>query len=130
MPSCNVQALMAGSGGFNAVAATPYQLTKLVLLCHAIQQLNPAMTCNVPALMKDAACFCAVANTPFEKVELQLLCELVNAISGTISGVTGVNCGQADPVAPPVSGCTIYYRSDNGAFWFWNGSAWIQFIAP
>lgn len=130
MPTCNLAFLMQGAGGFNAVTETPAQRAILALLCQAIRTADPAMTCDAATIMKDGACWCAVTETPFEKALLQLLCVLTTTLSGGISGVTGVNCGTADPVAAPVAGCTIYYRSDNGAFWFWNGSTWVQFIAP
>lgn len=130
MATCNVPLLMQGASGFNAVTETPAQRAILALLCQTIQTVDPAMTCNAASIMQDAKCWCAVTDSPFEKALLQLLCVLTNTITGNISGVTGVNCGTGDPVAAPSNSCTIYYRSDNGAFWFWNGSTWVQFISP
>lgn len=128
MASCSISALMQGAGGFNAAASTPYQLAKLALLCSILKTMNPMATCDLPTLLSDAKCFCAVTNKPFEKVELQLLCEIRAAFSGAVSGVTGVDCGSADPVAPPVTGCTLYYRTDTGGLFGWDGGAWFPIV--
>lgn len=128
MATCNAQVLMQEGNCFCGVTVRPFQIAKLALLCEMIKILNPMATCDLPTLMQSAKCFCGVTTNPFEMVELQMLCELRSALSGGISGVTGVDCGTGDPVAAPISGCTLYYRTDNGNLWMWNGSAWILLI--
>lgn len=57
---------------------------------------------------------------------------ILAAVSGISSGGTGgsgVGCGAIDPVAAPGSACGLYYRTDNGNLWFWDGAAWQAMIA-
>lgn len=89
MATCDVNTLMQGAGGFNAVTVQPYQLSKLALLCQIAEKVG--MTCDVATLMSDARCFCAVTSDPFKKVELQLLCEILAGVGtggGTAPSIT------------------------------------------
>jgi|GEM_PF-2034991 len=53
----------------------------------------------------------------------------VSNISGGGTGGSGVECGAADPAAAPSGSCGLYYRTDNGNLWFWDGAAWQAMIA-
>lgn len=48
----------------------------------------------------------------------------------TLQAEGGVTCGTSDPVDAPASGCGLYYRTDTGTVWYWNGSAWIILFGP
>lgn len=54
---------------------------------------------------------------------LQALVYLAATAAG--GGTSRVTCGTADPVDAPVNGCGIYYRTDNGAMFIWDGAAWV-----
>lgn len=66
--------------------------------------------------------------------ERMLLVKDVIAVGGitlTISGVTGVYRGNGAPGALVPSGsAAVYYSDDTGGIWSWNGSTWIEMIAP
>lgn len=60
---------------------------------------------------------------------------ILAAVSGISTGGGGggsgsVLCGAADPVAAPTGTCGLYYRTDNGSLWKWNGAAWEALIGP
>lgn len=129
MATCNVSVLLSDGACFCGATVSPVKLAKLSLLCAIAKALDPMAVCDLPTLLTEGKCFCAVTKNPFEIAELQLLCNIRAGITGEISGVTGVNCGTADPVAAPVSPCTLYYRSDVGSLWMWNGSTWVALIS-
>jgi hypothetical protein len=77
--------------------------------------------------MNDAKCFACLGPREMQLIELQLLCEILAASS---TSVGAVDCGLVDPVVAPTNSCTLYYRTDNGGLWMWNGVSWIVLIAP
>lgn len=57
---------------------------------------------------------------------------MIAAIRGISTAVTGggsVTCGAADPVAAPTGSCGLYFRTDTGGLWAWNGAAWVALIS-
>jgi hypothetical protein len=106
----------------------PY--AKIAVLCATIN--GTVMDCSAQNLVNQALCLqtcIPLGMTPY--IELALLCAINNAGGSSGGGVGGVICAAAsDPVGAPVNACTIAYRIDNGAFWFWSGVAWVQFISP
>jgi len=83
-------------------------------------------SCNVQTLLAAAKCFECLSPHEQTLVQLQLLCDLEAATTG---GVGSVTCGVVDPTTAPVGTCALYYRTDTGSVWLWNGSAWNQIIA-
>ncbi len=59
---------------------------------------------------------------------------ILQAIRGISSGgggsSGGVTCGTTNPVAAPTGTCALYYRTDDGSLWKWNGAAWGQLLGP
>lgn len=103
----------------------PY--VKLAILCNYAAGIN--MTCDVPTLLEAAKCFeCQIPLGMVGYIELYLLCQLASGQAGG-GGGGGVTCGTSDPVAAPTGTCALYYRTDNGSLWMWNGSAWNVLIA-
>lgn len=85
------------------------------------------MACDPQTLMTAAACFLCLNPTQLAAINTYLLCQI---FSGGGTGGSGITCGTSDPVAAPAGTCGIYYRTDNGAVWFWNGVAWVVLIYP
>jgi hypothetical protein len=86
-----------------------------------------AVPTDVNELMAEVACLkCAIQ--PGD-VGLLILGAVSNITGGGGGGTGGVTCSTADPVAAPTNSCTLHYRTDNGALFAWNGSAWITLIA-
>ena len=78
-------------------------------------------------LMDDIACLkCSIQSGD---VPL-LIIGAVSSITAGGGGTGGVTCGAADPVAAPANACTLYYRTDNGSLWKWNGAAWEALLGP
>lgn len=97
---------------------------KLALLC-AIAN-GATMDCSAQNLVNQANCLmCQIPQGMVDTIQIYLLCQIAGGGTG---GSAGVTCGTSDPITPPSGSCGIYYRTDNGGFWYWNGSAWIQFI--
>jgi hypothetical protein len=104
------------------------QQAQMVLLWRILHPNTAMTTEDVQEIMQDAACLCSLTTRQVQIAILEVLLELLNG--GGISGQSCLLCDTADPVLPPACDCAIHYRTDNGAFWFWNGAAWIQFLAP
>jgi len=43
------------------------------------------------------------------------------------AGTGDVLRGTTDPVNAPEGDSAVYYRTDTGSLWVWNGSTWVQF---
>jgi hypothetical protein len=56
--------------------------------------------------------------------------QAIRGISSGGGGSGGVTCGAADPVAAPSGTCGLYYRTNDGSLWKWNGAAWGQILGP
>lgn len=126
MATCDVPALLSSGACFCGATVSPVKLAELSLLCGIARALDPMAVCDLPTLLEQGKCFCKVTKNPFEIAKLQLLCNIRAGITGEISGVTGVNCGDGPPVGAPVSVCTLYYDNLTGTIWEWNGVAWIK----
>jgi hypothetical protein len=78
-------------------------------------------------IMDEARCLeCAI---PAGYLPYAILAAISNITGGGGGGTGGVTCGVADPVAAPANACTLFYRTDTGTLWMWNGSAWVNLIA-
>ena len=129
MATCNTNSLLAQAGCFSCLAMDQLQLVNTALLCQILQATNPMASCDVSTLLASARCF-EGCTTPAQLmlIQTQLLCEIL-ALSGGDTGGSGVGCGVVDPVAAPAGGCGIYYRTDTGSVWIWDGAAWVLRIA-
>lgn len=109
---------------FSCVPPGMVPYAKIAILCATLN--STVMDCSAQNLVNQALCLeNCIPRGMVQYVELALLCAINN---GGSSGGGGATCGTSDPIAAPSGSCGIYYRTDNGGFWYWNGSAWIQFI--
>ncbi len=76
-----------------------------------------------------AACFLCLGMSLAEAQKLVLLNSVASNITGGGGGTGGVTSGVTDPVAAPTNASTLYYRTDTGTLWMWNGAAWIALIS-
>lgn len=127
MAICTVQDLLETAKCFSCL--TPKQLmeVRLALLCQILQSVDPMASCDVQTLMAAAKCYGCLDLTQLSMIQTQLLCEILHA--GGTGGQSCLVCGITDPVADPGCDCAIAYNTTNSAFWYWDGSAWIPFIA-
>lgn len=126
MADTSPNALVAAANCY-ACALGDKDLIKLGLLKDILLALDPMADTSPNALVAAAKCYaCAPGFYPL--FELGLLLLIANSISG--GGASGVTCGTADPVAAPSGTCGLYYRTDNGSLWKWNGAAWEEIIGP
>lgn len=93
------------------------QLQALVYLYAQIAGVTDPQT-----IVEGAKCFSCIP----PGMLLQALVYLAAQVAS--GGASRVTCGTADPVTAPANGCGIYYRSDTGAIFLWDGAAW-QFKA-
>jgi hypothetical protein len=127
MANCDVQSLVSEANCFNGLYdIRQIQLVNLALLCRILQTQDPMATCDVNTLMESAKCFDCLSEFQLAMLQAQLLCE-IQAGGGT-GGGSGVTCGVVNPVAAPTGTCGIYYRTDTGSIWLWDGAAWQQKI--
>lgn len=126
MAVCSPQTLLNDAACFACLQNAPgmLELVKTSLLCRILQALDPMATCDVQSLLNDAACFSCLQNAPgmLDIIQAQLLCNISEAISG--GGASGITCGTEDPTEAPSGTCGVYYRTDTGAVFIWDGSAW------
>jgi hypothetical protein len=100
-----------------------WQLMKLALLQQILLASNPVADTSPTALLEAAKCYACMPPGLWGLLELGLLQQIVDG--GGTGGSGGVNCGAADPVAAPAGSCAIYYRTDTGTIFIWNGAAWV-----
>lgn len=127
MAACNTQTLMASANCYATLAMDQLQMVNAALLCQILKALNPMASCDVSSLMESAKCFAACTTpTQLMLVQTQLLCEIL-AVAGGIGpgGGSGVTCGVGAPAAPPSGTCGIYYSTDTGSIYIWDGASWI-----
>jgi hypothetical protein len=113
---------------FGCVPPGMAKAIQIALLCNIVN--GTVMTdCSAQNLVTQAACFLpCIAAGAADSIIIYLLCQIASGSSGGGGGSGSVLCGTVDPTTGPTGSCGIYYRSDTGGFWYWNGSAWIQFI--
>lgn len=106
-----------------------FDAMEVVLLC-AILDGETGMACDPQTLISEASCLlCTVPPGMWEAIKVSLLCQIA-AGGGGGGGGSGVTCGVANPVAAPTGTCGLYYRTDDGSLWKWNGAAWGQLLGP
>lgn len=126
--ACDPQTLVSAVGcQFNCLSGKMLAAIRIRLLCAIVDK--ETMACDAQTLIDNAKCIeSCVPNGMMAAIEIYLLCQIA---TNTASGASGSTlCGVADPITAPTTTCAIYYRTDNGAVWYWSGSAWIQLIAP
>lgn len=106
------------------------QLVNTALLCQILKSSNPMASCDVSTLLASARCF-EGCTTPAQLmlIQTQLLCEILAAGGGGGGGGGGVTCGVVNPTEAPVIGCGLYYRTDTGSIWIWDGASWVLRVA-
>lgn len=111
---------------FGCVPPGMAKAIQIALLCNIAN--GTVMTdCSAQNLVNQATCFLTCVNAgAADAIIIYLLCQIASGSSS--GGGGGATCGTSDPVAAPSGSCGIYYRTDSGAFWYWSGSAWVQFI--
>lgn len=116
---------MGEASCFNCFGYGDVKLVEVALLCRVLRALDPMATCNVQDLLNEAQCFLCLSPQQWELIKLQLLCNIEAASGGGISGGS-ILCGLVDPVADPGVACAVFYRTDTGSIWLWDGAAWQQ----
>jgi len=109
----------------NCTAPGQWQLLKLGLLQQILLASNPMADTSVNALLEDAKCYACLSPGIWMLLELALLQQIVNNGGGGGGGVGSVLCGTVDPTTAPTGTCAIYYRTDTGTIFVWNGAAWL-----
>ena len=120
--------MMAEAACLCSLDSRAVQQVQTVLLWRLLNPNDAMTTADVQNIMSEAACLCSLTTRQVQIATLEVLLEILQA--GGVAGESCLLCDTADPVLPPACDCAIHYRTDNGAFWFWNGAAWIQFLAP
>lgn len=119
---------MAQASCFACLAADQLQMVIAALLCQLLKTADPMASCDVSTLLEQAKCFNACSSpAQLMLIQTQLLCNLLQTGGGIGSG--SLSCGTSDPVTPPASNCGIYYRTDTGSVWIWDGSVWVLRVA-
>jgi hypothetical protein len=97
-----------------------YRETAIIYLLGEIAGVTDPAT-----IVENAKCYdCIPAG-----FRLSAIVYLLDAIvAGGGIGGAGVTCGTTDPVDPPSGSCGLYYRTDTGALFIWDGAVW-QFKA-
>jgi hypothetical protein len=86
-----------------------------------------ATECNVQELVNSGNCFSCLTPKQLAYIQTQLLCDVLSALATPGSSV--VTGGVVNPTTAPSGTYGIYYRTDTGAVWVWNGTAWIPGVA-
>lgn len=120
--SCEPSSVMAASKCFMCLDEAEQAAIQTYLLCQIA-----GMICTPQTLMTAAKCYMCLGPAQLQAINTYLLCQI---LAGGGSGAADVDCGVVDPTVAPTTTCAIYYRTDNGAVWVWNGAAWLQIIAP
>lgn len=127
MANCNPQNLLETANCFSCMTEPQLSLIKVGLLCQILQNANPMASCDPQSLLDSARCFECLTPYQLHIIVTQLLCEILHAGSG--SGC--LLCSQSsDPVDAPECDCAIFYRRDNGNFWYWDATLvdWVLYI--
>jgi hypothetical protein len=65
-------------------------------------------------------------------VEVQLLNQILVYAEALAAGggttTQRVLCGVVNPTVDPGTTCAIYYRTDTGSVWIWDGALWQNII--
>lgn len=82
---------------------------------------------TIEEIIAGSACFRCLSD--FQAAELFLLNTIATdtaAAAEAASAAAGqVQCGAADPVAPPPGTCSWYINLTTGATFYWDGAAWV-----
>lgn len=90
------------------------------LLVKLIQFYDPMASADVDDLMADAVCYTCLEPRQMGAIQLDLLRQVVDLI--TSGAASGVDCGDVDPVAAPLTTCRFYYNRVSGGMWYWNAT--------
>ena len=118
---------MTQANCFASLAADQLQMVIAALLCQILKAYNPMADCSTETLLASARCF-AGCSSPAQLmlIQTQLLCEILAAGGGGGGGggTGSVLCGAGAPASTP-TGCAIYYQTDTGSIWIWDGASWV-----
>lgn len=92
------------------------QLQALVYLYAQIAGVTDPQT-----IIEGARCFSCIPPGMLLQALVYLAAQIASG-GGTGGAVT---CGVADPVAAPSGSCGVFYRTDTGAVWIWDGANWV-----
>jgi hypothetical protein len=122
--ACDPQSLLTSAAcQLGCLSSKQLKAIQVTLLC-AILNGGPVMTCDPPTLLSNAKCLMCLEPWQLDAIAIYLLCQIL-ANGGTGGGGgSGVTCGIVDPVAAPTGSCGIYYRTDTGKMWVWDGAVW------
>ena len=82
-------------------------------------------------LITEANCLlCMVPPGLVPYLMVQALRDISSGGGGGGGGSGSVLCGAVDPVAAPSGTCGLYYRTNDGSLWKWNGAAWQALLGP
>ncbi len=123
---CSPSELMADARCWLSSGQTDlYDRLEILLLCRISQGIVMA-ECSPSALISDAYCLtCTIPREMWPAVKLALLC----SIASGGGGLGGITSGVVDPVAAPTGSSALYYRTDTGTLWMWNGVAWVALLS-
>lgn len=130
---CSPQALlnMQYAGCYACYDVHTIQTLIASFLCRIAVNLGAMATCDPATLVENAKCFACLTPQQLQVIQTQLLCDIYQNLGGASSGIGSIYCGDADPddvTNAPTTACSFYYRTDNGAVWFWNSTNWVPLI--
>ncbi len=121
--------LLAETACYECLSEAEWRMIQLGLLQQILLASTPMADTSANALLEAAKCYRCLGEAEWRMIELALLQQIVDGGGGGGGGIGGVTCGVADPVAAPANACTLFYRTDTGTLWMWNGAAWVNIIA-
>lgn len=129
--ACDPQILVTAASCFSCQPVA-VQIAILIRLACAIRD-GETVACDPQSLINDANCILQCVPQGMTLAALiPVFCDIANGGGGG-GGVSCVLCGTgADPVAAPgTCTCAVYFRTDNGSFFYWDdGTAtWVTLIA-
>jgi hypothetical protein len=78
---------------------------------------------TIEEIIAGSACFRCISD--FNAAELFLLNSIATDTAAAAAAAGQVQCGPADPVAPPPGGCAIYYNTTSTAEFQWIAPNWV-----
>ena len=117
--------LLAAVKCYECLAPGQWQLLKLALLKQTLLALNSMSDTSVNTLLASVKCYECLAPGQWPLLELALLQQIAAGV-----GTGGVLCGTTDPpVAAPTNNCSMYYKTTENKWWYWDGAAWQPAIS-
>jgi hypothetical protein len=128
--TANLAGLLHDARSFDNESKTDLEKIKLALLREILLALNPMADVSSNALIESINCLQCLRPYQIPLIQIALLQQIALVALNPAPVNTPVQCGVVDPVLPPVGACGIYYRTDNGGVWVWDGAVWQPVIGP